>query len=575
MADSPPPSPTILYDEERRYSADRLAPPDIPALLSAKRRWWRRDEPRSVRIALMCTSIALSAVQANGVYCWSTYGPVVSKQLGLNGTQAQTIVVGGILGVYLCAAPVGALTDHYGPRAGSLLSALLGAAGYFTFAAVLGATDDAAPNAYLVLTACYFAVGAATVGSYFSALTTASLSFPAYPTLSLSLPLALIGLSPSFLSSFSRWFTLADGELDAVRYITFLGLLSLGVNLFGAVFMRVTLPELPIVDDAASFDSDYHYGYGPAEAAADLSASLHLDERTPLLIGGVEAAREDVEAEMSGKEVKWNTVRLIKNPGFWAFGGILTLCIGPSEMIIATIGTILTSLLPPEQLAAIKQFMAQTMGHPLLSVSTLASAAESSALELRNKHVLILSMCSTVARLLTGFAADRLSPAPVAVPAPRSDDPTAPSHYFVQQEPIILSRSAFCSLCTVGLGAVLAWSAAYLDDEPHFWVLSAGVGTLYGAIFTLTPAITSSHFGPTNFGLAWGLVSYFPALGSAIFSYTYAFLAVSDAPVSPDASTDQTLCYGPKCFSTTFFISAIGCVVSALGLFLLGQRWRV
>lgn len=75
--------------------------------------------------------------------------------------------------MYLCAAPVGALTDHYGPRAGSLLSAILGAAGYFTFAAVLKASDTAAgPNAYLVLTACYFAVGAATVGSYFSALTT-------------------------------------------------------------------------------------------------------------------------------------------------------------------------------------------------------------------------------------------------------------------------------------------------------------------------------------------------------------------------------------------------------------------
>ncbi|TXT13159.1 hypothetical protein VHUM_01560 [Vanrija humicola] len=523
----------------------------------------------------MCLSIAMSAVQANGVYCWSTYGPVVSKTLGLNGTQSQTIVVGGILGVYLCAAPVGALTDHYGPRAGSLLSALLGAAGYFTFAKVLEASDDAAPNAYLILTACYFAVGAATVGSYFSALTTASLSFPAYPTLALSLPLALIGLSPSFLSSFSPWFTLPGGELDAVHYIAFLGLLSLGVNLFGALFMRVTLPELPIIDDADSIDSDFHYGYGPAEAAADLSASLHLDERTPLLIGGVEAAREEVEAEMSGKEVKWSTVRLIKNPGFWAFGGILTLCIGPSEMIIATIGTILTSLLPPEQLLALKQFFAQTMGHPLLSVSTLASAAESSALELRNKHVFILSMCSTVGRLLTGFAADRLSPAPVAVPAPASDEPGAPSHYFVQRDPIILSRSAFCSICTVGLGAVLAWSAAFLKDEPHFWVLSAGVGLLYGAIFTLTPAITSSHFGPTNFGLAWGLVSYFPALGAAIFSYTYSFLAVSNVQVSPDASVDQTLCYGAKCFSTTFYISAVGCVVSALGLFLLGQRWRV
>lgn len=72
MTSPPAPSPTVLYDEERRPRSDRLAPPDVAALMRSKRRWWRRDEPRSVRVALMCLSIAMSAVQANGVYCWST-----------------------------------------------------------------------------------------------------------------------------------------------------------------------------------------------------------------------------------------------------------------------------------------------------------------------------------------------------------------------------------------------------------------------------------------------------------------------------------------------------------------------
>lgn len=82
---SPLPSPTIIYDGERP-SPDRsrqhslLLPPDVPALLRQKRKWWKREwgipvpaactSPRTVRMSLMVLSIALSAVQANGVYCW-------------------------------------------------------------------------------------------------------------------------------------------------------------------------------------------------------------------------------------------------------------------------------------------------------------------------------------------------------------------------------------------------------------------------------------------------------------------------------------------------------------------------
>ncbi len=69
---------------------------------------------------------------------------------------------------------MGALVDRYGPRAGSLMSALVAATGYCSFAAVvqIDEGDGAAPGTYLVLTACFFLVGAATVGSYFAALTT-------------------------------------------------------------------------------------------------------------------------------------------------------------------------------------------------------------------------------------------------------------------------------------------------------------------------------------------------------------------------------------------------------------------
>jgi hypothetical protein len=61
-----------------------------------------------------------------------------------------------------------------------------------------------------------------------------------------------------------------------------------------------------------------------------MSQSLHLDEHTPLLIGGIEAAWEEVEEMERGKDVTWTVGRLVRDwEGFWAFGLILALCIGP------------------------------------------------------------------------------------------------------------------------------------------------------------------------------------------------------------------------------------------------------
>jgi hypothetical protein len=68
---------TVLYDQERTLSTDvELAPPDLDAILSKKRKWHHRvfnfQLPRYYQMILTGSSIVLSAVQANGVYCWPT-----------------------------------------------------------------------------------------------------------------------------------------------------------------------------------------------------------------------------------------------------------------------------------------------------------------------------------------------------------------------------------------------------------------------------------------------------------------------------------------------------------------------
>ncbi|WVF66511.1 hypothetical protein IAT40_001251 [Kwoniella sp. CBS 6097] len=588
---------TVAYQHEPQPPPPMtpLEPPNVSEILRSKRSLKRQilslDLPRPLQIGLTCFSISISALQANGVYCWGTYGPVVAKMLELDGTQAQTIVVGGILGVYLCAAPLGALTDKYGPRSGSFVSACLGLIGYQAFALVLRTANPDTPYVHLWLTAGYFLVGAATVGSYFACLTCSSLSFPSHPTLSLSLPLSMIGLSALVLSSFSslRVFQAPHStDLDPAKFILFLGILSPCVNIFGSLFMKVIpQPELfgeiklPIdgrerISDLESGaegnidgeDEDEGDDVDVGEMSESIGQLLRLDERTPMLIGGIEAAWEEVEAMEQGKD-NWGVKELLQDyQGFWVFGILLALVIGPGEMVVASIGSIITSLLPPTSLHL---------------PSFLSIASTDNPLALRNKHVFLFSIFSTLSRLVTGVLADYLAPPLQAKPNPaHRHDPTAPSHLFVRKRQVRLSRSAFAALCAVVLGGVFAWCAGMLGNdgqgEKGLSVLSGGVGAMYGAIFTLIPAIVSHHFGPTNFGLAWGMVSYFAALGSVVYSYLYAYLSVptnsNDHGHNTPGRGSET-CYGPQCFRLTFVVCGVSCAIGAIGLVLLGRRWKV
>lgn len=147
---------------------------------------------------------------------------------------------------------------------------------------------------------------------------------------------------------------------------------------------------------------------------------------------------------------------------------------------MASVGSMLTSLLPPASTAT---FRSHASFAPVLAV--LAADAPN-PLALRNKHVMILSLTGTIARLLVGIAADLLCPPPTAVPAPPSNDPNAPAHVFVQKKRIWLRRSSFAVLAIVALAAVCAYAAGVLQSEEGLWVVSAGTGSLYGTIFTLT-----------------------------------------------------------------------------------------
>lgn len=251
----------------------------------------------------------------------------------------------------------------------------------------------------IVLAMAFFLVGAAAIGSYFSALTTATLNFPKFPTLALSIPLSFLGLSSLFISSLGRLPLFQDDlkgeeqgkELNPVKFLAFLGVIIPLVNLFAAMFLIVIPPSIPqdlVPQD--NLEPDLLESADPIDDSEpdadaldrpDLSRSFmsfrsaasedirHLAENTPLLIGGPEALYAAVREEerqpigsrshskasshrmpragiLSGMEasnalerqaeettvpehVHWNAKMLLRNKGFWGFGLVLVLAIGP------------------------------------------------------------------------------------------------------------------------------------------------------------------------------------------------------------------------------------------------------
>lgn len=306
------------------------------------------------------------------------------------------------------------------------------------------------------------------------------------------------------------------------------------------IIQPTTLP--PLEQDVQSPGQDQD-----TEPSSPISQYLHLSEHTPLLIGGPEAARPALEQSYAsirdgdgdGGEVEdsskpshlsnfhstgpeagqWGVRDLIVDwQGFWIFGILVALVIGPGEMTIASIGSILTSLLPTPT--------------SLFSPFSLFTPydIDTNPLAQRNTQVFLISLSSTLSRLFTGLLADYLSPPPTAVPNPAyrpdQDDPFAstpppqdhddddddednhaiaaggasgaddrerahpqPPHLWKQINKVRMSRAAMTGTCALLLGAVYVFAAAGLQGEKgekRLWVLSVGVGGMYGALFTLT-----------------------------------------------------------------------------------------
>ncbi|QRV86125.1 major facilitator superfamily transporter [Ceratobasidium sp. AG-Ba] len=378
------------------------------------------------------------------------------------------------MGQYAFAAGWGVVVDRIGPWACSLSASVLFLFSYGTFAYLL-ANSESLSVSYRTLAVLFFIAGCGRVASYFSAIFSSRTRGCGLAT---SVPLALSGLSPLFLSYVASLglFQLEDGKtLDTPKFIGWMGVGCGIVHIIGVVGLRH-------VNEAVEFQPEVD------------------DERTALLGDEARAGEEDrllkkqTEAIRAGCvvvhriEPDESLVALLKDVSFWIYIAVGVVITGTAEMVIANMGSI---------------------------VMEFPGGLESAATQVR-----LMSIAGTIARLCTGPLADWISP-PIDEGSIRMVFPMA-----------------FLAMLASGY----MWTALYVSSAAGLWVLSIGTGLGYGGSWAVLPSITSAIWGERNLGRNFGILSYAPLVGTPIFTYLYAWSTEDGHPKNMDWRTNFGVC---------------------------------
>ena len=458
------------------------------------------------------------------------------------------------LGLYLFPPFFGYLVDRYSPRPISLVSAVFFGFGYplaaFTYRA--GPPDEGGWPV-LVMIISFVAVGMGTCAMYLSAITACVKNFGRgkHKGLALSLPIACFGLSGMWQSQVGSRLLYepqsdgSRGDVDVFRFFLFLGGSLFVAGILGGIFQKI-VDEEELIEEAVEElersgllnDSPFFQGlnrdtYGTMTDGADDED----DSRS--------ASTTDKLHENEGKIKNWilngETRRFLADPTMWFLALGFFLITGPVETYINNFGTIIQTLYPPGS-----------------TIPSLNSAAT---------HVSVLALTSTIARVLAGILADLLSP--VAPPNPQyraltpSREESNPFETYTPRSRFTVSRVTLLLSTPV----MLFFSFIFLllpiipEHPTLFPFVTAVIGLVNGASFSLTPIVISVVWGVQNFATNWGVVAMMPALGAALWSIIYS--VDFQAHVGEDGQ-----CFGNACWA-----GAIGGMAGAAVLAGLSWTW--
>jgi MFS family permease len=529
-----------------------------------------RDRAKMEHVVLRWLTFAWAIVNclcAGSITAYSLYGHLFQSKLHYTQFQVNMVSIGAELGLYLPVPAFGYLCDRLGPGVPSAISGVL-----FGFAYILAAftyRSGPPPSAggegwpFGVMVLAFAFVGMGTSCMYLSAVTTCAKNFGRGNAkgIALAVPIAAFGLSGMWQSQvgsrvlYVRHPDGSRGDVDVFRFFVFLAILLLVVGSIGFFTLRI-MDEGEMIDEAVDelersgliahdeffTQAAQHHGYGTM-AAQDLS-----DSTFDFLQSEAERLKEKADEEARKKTWLLNeeTRRYIMDPTMWWLAGGFVLVTGPGEAFINNLGTIIDTLTPPH----------------VTSSTTPAT------------HVSIVAIMSTLARLLTGTLSDILAPRAPIHQHRRGPDSVANS--LSSLPPLESSRRFSVSRITFLLSSALVLSLGQLllatgwvqNHASRFAVVSALIGSGYGAIFSLTPIVVSVVWGVENFGTNWGILAMTPAAGATLWGAVYAAVYQSGAN---ESEKGDVLCHGKKCYAPTFWAMTISVWV-AMGLWV--YAWR-
>ncbi|KAI5201028.1 ARM repeat-containing protein [Aureobasidium subglaciale] len=470
----------------------------------------------------------INCLVAGSITCFSVYAPLFQKRLHYTQLRVNTISITAELAMYLPVPIFGFLCDRYGPGIPSLLSGCFAGFGY-----VLAAFTYRNPDwPFAVMVFSFVWVGMATSCMYLSAVTTCAKNFGRgkHKGLALALPIAAFGLSGMWESQVGSRLLYekkpdgTPGDIDVFRFFIFLGCTLFAAGAVGFFLLRIIdedemidqaieeLEQSGLLEDSAFFrrgqHQHHHESYGAVEEEDDEE----------------ERQRKEEEARKKTWLLNEETSRFLSDRSMWLLAGGFFLVTGPGEAFINNLGTVIGTLYPP------------TM--PDEEIPTSAAT-----------HVSIVAITSTIARILTGTLSDLF--APTSAPHQHRRGPNSLMSSMATlpgmdaAEPpkrLEISRITFLLIFSLimSIGQAVLASGVIQDHGERFWWVSAAVGAGYGAVFSLTPIITSVVWGVENFGTNWACVATVPALGATLWGLLYSAVYQYAANDNVEASNSTT-----------------------------------
>lgn len=526
----------------------------------------------------------ITTLGAGGITAYSLYGPLFQRRLHYSQLQVNGVSIAAELSLYLPVPIWGYMCDRYGPGIGSLISAVFFGIGYplaaFTYKSGPPSTAGGQGWPYWVMILAFVPIGMGTSCMYLSAVSTCAKNFGRgkYKGIALALPIACFGLSGMWQSQVGSQLLYEPrpdggrGDVDVYRYFLFLGGFLLATGIIGFFLLRVVNEE-ELIDEAIDEleqsglldhnNRPFFQRMTSSGAMATYGTMANGERRLSVEeVNELHRQAEEEKARRREEKLKKNwllneeTRRFLADRTMWWLAAGFFLVTGPGEAFINNLGTIIDTLYPPP--------------------GNTSRGAGSSSQTGAATHVSIVAITSTLARILTGTLTDLL--APTASPHQHRRGTNSLTNSLASlpgagpaesSGRFEISRITFLIVFSIimSIGQIVLATGLLQGRGDLFWIVSALIGSGYGAIFSLTPICVGVIWGVENFGTNWGIVATVPAIGATVWGLVYSGVYQAAAQTGSDllvSVSEDVLCYGSACYAPTFWAMAVSVWVACV-----------